>query len=416
MGCNLWNICARRKYRASRLFLVAILPFMVNHDVLAAQALRGGVGDGKSKRIYVENSDELTRALRAARPGARILLRPGTYRGGLTLDNLQGTAEKPIEIAGADTKNPPIIEGGSNCFHFVNPAHLKLTNVVLTGARQNGINIDDGGSYETPAHHVVLRNVTVRKIGSDGNHDGIKLSGLDDFMIENCTVERWGRKGSGIDMAGCHRGVIQGSTFRDGDDTLGNAVQTKGGSSEITIRRCRFEDAGGRAINIGGSTGAPYFRPKNAGYEAKNILVEDCTFIGSMAPIAFVGVDGAVVRYNVIYRPTRWVLRILQENRANGLVPCRGGKFVNNIIVYRSKDLSRTVNLGDKTEPKSFEFAENVWYLEDRPERSRASVRLPTPERNGVYGIDPGFVDPARGNLQLKKSSPVRGAGPRSHR
>ena len=40
-----------------------------------------------------------------------------------------------------------------------------------------------------------------------------------------------------------------------------------------------------------------------------------------MTPVAFVGVDGATVRHNTIYRPRRWGLRILQENRAAGLRP-----------------------------------------------------------------------------------------------
>ena len=40
-------------------------------------------------------------------------------------------------------------------------------------------------------------------------------------------------------------------------------------------------------VNIGGSTGRAYFRPRPEGFEAKDITVEDCTFVGSGA--AFVG-------------------------------------------------------------------------------------------------------------------------------
>ena len=173
----------------------------------------------------------------------------------------------------------------------------------MSGATGNGINIDDGGSPDTPAHHVVLRGLVVRDIGPTGNRDGIKLSGVDDFRVEGCTVERWGDRGSGIDMVGCHRGEVVGCTFRHGDRQGDNGVQAKGGSGEIMIRRCRFEHAGQRAVNLGGSTGLAYFRPRPQGYEAKDITVEDCTFVGSMAPVAFVGVDGAAVRHNTIYRP-----------------------------------------------------------------------------------------------------------------
>ena len=266
---------------------------------------------------------------------------------------------------------------------------------------------------ESAPPHVVLHGLTVHDIGSDRNHDAIKLSGLDDFRVEKCIVERWGKKGSGIDMVGCHRGVVTGSTFREGDTSSANAVQMKGGSRDVIVSFCRFENAGGRAINIGGSTGLAYFRPRPQGYEAKDIVVEDCTFVGSMAPIAFVGVDGAVVRYNTIYRPTRWVLRILQENQSPDFVPCRNGKFTNNLIVFRSNELTQAVNIGSKTNPTSFRFSDNFWFCEDRPEDTRRAIRLPVRETGGIYGIDPRLRALKQGDLRLADDTPVKTAGVR---
>lgn len=372
--------------------------------------------DGRASatnEVRVRDSNELVRATQGARPGTTILLEPGTYRGGLTLNDLRGTAERPIVIAAADPENRPVIEGGKTCLHFSDPAFIELRNLVLQASQANGLNIDDGGSYDSPAHHVLLQGLTVRDVGSDRNHDGIKLSGLDDFRIENCTVKHWGKRGSAIDMVGCHRGVITGSTFREGDPIDANAVQMKGGSSDIAVRNCRFDNAGGRAINIGGSTGLEYFRPKAPGYEAKDIAVEDCTFVGSMVPVAFVGVDGAVVRYNTIYRPARWVLRILQENRGPDLAPCRNGRFANNVVVFRSDEASTTVNVGPGTSPETFSFADNHWYCLDRPEKS-GRLSLPVEETRGVYGTDPLFENEAEGDLRLKDATPVRNAGPRT--
>lgn len=368
-----------------------------------------------ANEIRVRNHDELLRAVRSARPGTKILVEPGTYHGGLTFENLHGTAKRPIVIAAADPTDRPIIKGGNSCLHLTDPVHVELRDLVLTGARTNGLNIDDGGSYDTPAHHIVLHGLTVHDIGSDRNHDAIKLSGLDDFRVEDCTVERWGKGGSGIDMVGCHRGVVTGTTFREGGTASANAVQMKGGSRDVTVRFCRFENAGARAINIGGSTGLAYFRPRPQGYEAKDIVVEDCTFIGSMAPVVFVGVDGAVVRYNTIYRPTRWVLRILQENQSSEFVPCRNGQFANNLIVFRSNELAQAVNIGAKTNPKSFRFSDNVWYCEDRPQNTRRSIRLPIQETGGTYGVDPRLRAPPQGDLRLANDTPVKMAGARSH-
>ena len=50
--------------------------------------------------------------------------------------------------------------------------------------------------------------------------------------------------GSGIDMVGCHDGRILNCDFRHRGDNGANGVQTKGGSSNVAIQRCRFENIG----------------------------------------------------------------------------------------------------------------------------------------------------------------------------
>jgi hypothetical protein len=268
----------------------------------------------------------LREALAAAVPGATVYVAPGVYEGGLYLAGLQGTEDAPIVIAGADPDDPPIIEGGANCLHLVNATHVELRDLVLRGATANGLNIDDGGDYDTPAHHITLRRLHVEQVGPEGNRDGIKLSGVDDFAVIDCTIERWGSGGSAIDMVGCHRGLIEGCTFRhEPGVATGTGVQAKGGTSEVVIRGNRFEHAGSRGVNIGGSTGLQFFRPEPQGYEAKEITVEGNVFVGSQAPVAFVGCDGSTVRFNTIYLPGRWALRILQETREPGFVPAREG-------------------------------------------------------------------------------------------
>lgn len=372
-----------------------------------------GAETGAQTIVNVSTRDALRQAAQKAQPGTTILIAPGTYRGGLSFARLRGEKGKPIVLGALDEKRPPVFKGGTSCFHLTDPSYVELHNLVLTGASGNGLNIDDGGSYDSPAQHIVLRDLQIRDIGPGGNRDGIKLSGVDDFTIAGCTIERWGSSGSGIDMVGCHQGRITGCTFRYRGDIFGSGVQTKGGSADITIQRCRFENAGGRAVNIGGSTGLAYFRPKSAGYEAKNITVEDCTFIGSTAPIAFVGVDGAIVRYNTIYRPTRWVARILQESRDARFVACRKGQFTNNLIAFRSDELRTAVNVGAGTTPESFTFAKNHWYCIDNPQRS-SRLSLPVKEANGRYGQNPQFVNEKQHDLQLKKTSPIRDAGVRA--
>lgn len=362
--------------------------------------------------VRVSDAAGLARALQGAGPGTRILLQPGEYRGGVSILNCRGEAGRPVVIASADPANPARISGGGSGLHLSEVAHVELRDLVLTGATGNGLNIDDGGTPDTPSHHVTLQNLRVLDVGPEGNRDGIKLSGLDDFRVENCTVERWGEGGSAIDMVGCHRGMVEGCTFRYGrasERGEGNGVQAKGGSSEITIRRNRFEQ-GGRGVNLGGSTGKPYFRPPGANYEARDLRVEGNTFSGIMAPICYASVDRATVRFNTLYLPGRWALRILQENRAPGLIPCQDGVFEDNIVVFRSNQwASGGVNVGGGTRPDTFRFARNVWFCVDRPELSRPL--LPTPETDGILGKDPLLQDPAAGDFRLQPGSPAADKG-----
>lgn len=352
----------------------------------------------QDKVVHVADVTALRVAVRNAQPGAEIVIAPGRYSGHVFFENVRGTAERRLVVRGQDPNNPPVFTS----WHVSGAAHLTLRDLRFQGAEGNGLNLDDGG---TPggAHHITLERIHVSDL-PPGNHDGIKLSGVDDFRIIDCTVERWG--GSGIDMVGCHRGVVSGCTFRQGGD---NGVQAKGGSSDIRIERCRFEDPGHRGVNLGGSTGRPYFRPADATWEARNLTVEGCTFVGGTAAVAFVGVDGALVRYNTIYRPTRWALRILQETTEPTFVRCRDGRFERNLIVFSQTWASGGVNLGPNTAPETFRFAENFWFCLDAPERSRPT--LPTQERSGVYGINPLLLDPERGNLGVQPGSPARAYG-----
>ncbi|HZP83714.1 MAG TPA: right-handed parallel beta-helix repeat-containing protein [Chthonomonadaceae bacterium] len=387
--------------------------------VMSLGALSGQAQAGQAAPVTVRSAQEFRQAVAQARPGARILLAPGTYPGGFYFDNVRGTQAQPIVIAAADPQNPPVFKGGNNGLHFTASSYLELRNLSVQGMSDNGINIDDGGVYDRPARHIRVVGLRISDIGPQGNHDGLKLSGIDDFRVEGCTIERWGTGGgSAIDMVGCHDGVITGCRFRHSDETGSTGVQAKGGCRHIAVRRNRFESAGGRAVNIGGSTGLEFFRPPLktlAGQplsEAKDILVEDNIFIGGGTPVAFVGVDGATVRFNTIYRPKRWALRILQETVAPGFVPSRNGVFTDNIIAFRADEWAEAVNIGPNTAPQTFRFARNVWYCLDAPARSRPN--LPTPEANGVYGKDPLFRNAERGDFRLRPGSPASNAGARA--
>jgi hypothetical protein len=372
---------------------------------------------GDTPGPFPSTLQEIHGAARNAKPGDVIRIAPGTYAGGLHLVDLRGAEGKPVVLEAADPEHPPVFRGGGVGIQLSDPVHVELRNLVFEGQSGNGLNVDDGGTPESPGHHVTLHGLMVRDVGPDGNRDGIKLSGLLDVRVESCTVERWGLGGSAVDMVGCRRVVIDGCTFRHTPEAQGSGIQAKGGSREITIRRNRFEHAGSRAVNAGGSTGPAYFRPPLAGwkgprFEAQDVRVEGNTFLGGQTPIAFVGVDGATFRFNTVYVPGRWALRILQETRDEGFVPSRNGVVTDNVIVFRSVSWAEGgVNLGDGTQPETFRFERNVWFCEDQAARTRDLVRLPTVEVDGAYGKDPRLRDAESGDLRLQPGSPAAKAG-----
>lgn len=345
----------------------------------------------------------LQTALERAQPGTKVILMPGNHTSGVHVSNVQGTAESPILITGEGNPEDVIFSGGSTGIQLSDPAYLILENFTVTGASGNGLNIDDSASFDTPAHHVIVRNVHVRDIGPEGNHDGIKLSGLVLFRIENCTVQRPGSGGSAVDMVGCHEGIIAHNTFLD----IGSSgVQAKGGTANITVYANRFERVDQRAVNMGGSTGLPFFRPIDAPYEASNITVISNLFVDVTTPVAFTGCQYGLFAHNTIIKPRRWIARILQESTQNRFVQSSNNVFANNICVIDNQ-VSSLVNIGGNTQPDTFRFFNNLIYHADG---GRINLnQLPGTVEGTLSGSDPLFVDES--NFHIQNESPAVGHG-----
>lgn len=370
-------------------------------------------GDGSRERPYAT----IAFAARRATAGDAIRVHPGEYAGGGFIDSLRGDESAPIWIGGMPGEQRPVIRGAGQGLHIVRGRYLVIHDLEVVGASANGINCDDGGEYTNPeaARFFVFRNLFIRDIGGTGNQDGLKLSGVRDFVVVDCEIARCGggASGSGIDLVGCHRGLIVRCAF---EDMSGNAVQIKGGSSDVEIRWCRMTNAGERAVNIGGSTGFEFFRPPlsqtQPNAEARGVRVVGNVIVGSRAAAAFVGCVDSVVAHNTIVTPTRWIFRILQETASSGpytFLPCGDNRFESNLVYFSRAALSTHINIGPGTVPHSFAFANNLWYAYDNPATSGPA--LPTPETNGVVGRDPLLLDAPSGDYRLARMSPAHAAG-----
>jgi len=340
----------------------------------------------ESAVTIVRDDAGLRKSLRRLRPGATVRLAPGSYRPGVSVRGAHGARQQPIVIEGLDPRHPPLFEGGGQAWHLSDVSHLVLRWIRCRGQRHNGINLDDGGSYDTPGHHVTLAHLDIADVGPDGNFDGIKCSGVDHLAIRHCHLAGWG--GQAIDFVGCHHAEISHCEIKGKPGFRQHTgPQFKGGSSDVFIHHCRLENAGLRPIQAGGSTGLDYFRPQDAPFEAARIRIENNLIIGGQCAVAFTGVEGCDFRHNTIVRPGKWIFRILQERTEPRFARCGNVRFENNVVVFERARVRRAVNIGPNTRPATFRFTANQWFAADAPEQSRPT--LPTAEKDGVYGVDP---------------------------
>ncbi|MES2808590.1 MAG: chondroitinase-B domain-containing protein, partial [Bacteroidota bacterium] len=204
-----------------RFLSTLILLFLLSHFCYA-KTLHVGTGQA------YQNINE---AAKAAVAGDTILVHNGTYPGNQTIDNLQGKSDKWIYIL-AQKKGMVTINGGSTALMGNDVAYVHIEGFVFRQQTDNGANFSDGGSYATPSHHIILKDCSFQNIAAKGNNDLLKLSGVDEFTILQCTFIDGSAGGSGIDMVGCHKGLISKCLFeRSGS----NGAQMKGGSSDIRI-------------------------------------------------------------------------------------------------------------------------------------------------------------------------------------
>jgi len=349
----------------------------------------------------------LEAAALVAAAGDTILILNGVYNQREDITALSGTATDPIYIL-AETRGSVIYRGGTEAWHLTDCTHLVIDGFIYEQQTANGVNIDDGGSYETPSQHITIRHCIFRDMNVSGNHDLLKLSGLDDFTIHDCDFINGSTGGSGIDMVGCHRGMIRNNYL---DDCGTTGIQAKGGTQFITITRNTIKNLSERGVNLGGSTGLSFFRPPLPdpivdAFEAADLDVVSNIFIGSRAPIAYVGCVRVKVLNNTIYYPDNWVMRILQENTTAGFLTCGINDFRNNII-YLDRDITE-VNIGPDTDEDRFIFSNNVWYNEQDP--GGWSPQLPVTDVDQVIA-DPLFVDAANEDFHLDALSPAIEAG-----
>jgi hypothetical protein len=376
-----------RKILLIQIFLILFYSELVSRTII--------VGDN-------EEHSNLYSAAQIANAGDTILIKSGIYSGGVYIDGLKGNANDYIYIIGK-LNDQIIFQGGNNAIQLSDPEFLVIENIIFQGQTGNGVNIDDGGDYSSPANNIIIKKCIFHDINATGNNDLLKMSGLDSFLIDSCIFSNGSAGGSGIDMVGCHHGIIQHCRF---SDMGSNAIQAKGGTRNIEIFANYFENCGQRSLNLGGSTGLEFFRPLVANYEAAELYVYSNIIIGSVASIAYVGSVNVEVINNTIINPEKWVIRILQETVDDQrFEKCGFNKFSNNLIYLGN--LSTETNVGPNTSPGSFTFTNNFWYNHEN--LNWQGPYIPVEDPNQIINLSPEFEDIDQKNFMLQEGSPAIG-------
>ena len=359
----------------------------------------------------------LSRAARGLTPGTAIYMHAGTYSDGVLLSDLRGTEQAPLWISGAPGESPPIIRAGGDALHFVRPRYLVVQDLDIRDVGGNGINIDDGDAVADAdaARFVVLRRLAIHDAGThpSGIADCLKLAGVNDVAVLQSTFGRCGNgPGSGavgVGGVGVHRATVAMNRF------AGNgygAVQFKGGSDDIDIVGNVVDEPGWRGVNMGGSTGAQFFRPplseSRPNYEAARVRVHANVFVGGEAAAAFTGCVDCEFSGNTVVNPSKWAVRILQETVSAGghaFAPASKGRIADNIFYFRRTDLNTgaDVNIGANTDPSSFIVTRNVWYAHDAPSESTPRLGALGADRRSTVGVDPEFMDADAGDFRSRK-------------
>ena len=130
--------------------------------------------------------------------GDTLILAPGTYTGGLTLSNKNGTAPAPIIIVGPATGPAAVFRARPCCntVSITNSSYLEIRNLEIDGLGMPGI---DAVKAEGPqgdanfAHHVTLENLYIH--GHDGDQQTVGIS-------TKCPAWDWVVRGNVIATAG----------------------------------------------------------------------------------------------------------------------------------------------------------------------------------------------------------------------
>lgn len=201
--------------RILRLIAFCLMTMVPSASVLFSKDIQAGPGDYKGK-------------IRSLKPGDRLILKPGVYKGGLRLQNLNGNSGKPVTITGMPRGRPALFEARSNhnTVEINGCSFLILSSITIDGKNMGGcFGIDGNGS----SHDITIENCILKNHAAAQSTVAISTTGS--------PVWNWTIRGNVIENAGTGMylgnsdgtnpfvgGIIENNLFKN---TLGYNVQIK---------------------------------------------------------------------------------------------------------------------------------------------------------------------------------------------
>jgi Right handed beta helix region len=174
----------------------------------------------------------LSEALKAAAPGARLLVRPGLYREGLVLD-------RPVEIIGVGTPREIIIANANASCVLMQTDEAKVRGLTLR--EEAGISNGSQGFFavDIPQGRLTLEDcdITSNSLSCIGIHND-----LTDPVIRRCRIHTGAD--SGVYVFDAARGTVEDCDI-DNNTNVGVAIT---GRATLIVKRCAIH--GGRDAGV----------------------------------------------------------------------------------------------------------------------------------------------------------------------
>lgn len=239
----------RRRVACQKLIELLEVRVLLASDLFVATTGNDSTGDGTVDSPFLT----LAHALSQVESGDSIILREGTYAGGVTV-GVANVTIRSFDDEWATLLSPTNDERFDTVIRFnENASGGKIQRLEIIGGSFYGVKVDSIWS-ENPSERVAATGVIIEDSRiHDTGRDAIKITpGCDDVIIRRNEIYNSGRRDNsnaeGIDNVNGDRMIVQDNFIHD---IATNGLYAKGGAIGTIIERNQIENTGEAGIALG---------------------------------------------------------------------------------------------------------------------------------------------------------------------